>query len=158
MIFIPIENIRTKWDLEKGKSKYIIWTYNEFVEIHFINYINDKFNSYVKEVHTVEDDKLSTSVRFEILKCPELACQAKPQLRYNAIIKKYFCECPSSMICTKDNDEAEIEFFKETNVSNFSEENGFFDDPLKAILFWQKTIANYYLTDVETILNRRFFK
>ena len=158
MIFIPTKNIRTKWDIEKGKSEYIIWTYNDFVEIHFINYINEVFNSYVKEIHTVEDDGLSTGVRFEILKCPELACQAEPQLRYNTIIKKYFCECPSSMLSIKNTDESEMTYFKEQKIKKFIEKNGFYNDPLKAILGWQKSIANCHIAEVKEILNRKFFK
>lgn len=148
MIFVPTKNVREKWDIKDGEAEYIIWTYNEFVEIHYIHYKKDEFNSYVSEIHTEKEDDynskfLCTWHRFKLLNCPEICCQAEPQLRYNAIINKYYCICPSSMICTKNDDKDEIRYFKEMKIK-FTQKNGFSSDPLKAICLWQRSMAKSY--------------
>ena len=87
-----------------------------------------------------------------VLNCPLNACSSKPQLRYNKIINKWFCNCPSSAISTKNDDEDEID----SNLINGSltAERGYCDNPIEAILRWNESCAKDYKSIVKANLKK----
>ena len=87
-----------------------------------------------------------------VLPCSLNACECQPQLRYNNIIKKWFCNCASSAICTKNDDQDEINELLKWAKGEYTEEKGFCDDPISAILYWNLTMAESYKKIAEDLL------
>ena len=142
MIFIPPEDqieIMNKTD----EFEMIKWMYND--NMILFEWTNEP-QSHKKHIpfylHPIQIG------RENVLTCPESACQCYPQLRYNKIIDKWFCNCTSSAICTKDDDDQDeldelCVFDKRRN--SFDEQHGYCNDPIKAILLWNITVANALL-------------
>ena len=157
MIYIPKENIE-RVENEDG-SDFIFWYYKEDVAVVFewsrtpksqndeIIYVKDNDPFYLNVI---------TIGRENVQHCSEAACQAFPQLRYNSILNKWFCTCPSSMLCTGNTDLDEVksvDIMKLRRNRQIDEEHGFFDDPIKAILFWNINSLKSSLEINELILN-----
>ena len=91
-----------------------------------------KMNENNEVVYTNKYDSFYISViecmNEEVLNCPLSACSAKPQLRYNVIIDKWFCNCPSGALCTKDNDQSELNELLALE-KKYDEEHGFCNNP-----------------------------
>jgi len=71
-----------------------------------------------------------------VLPCSLDACRCNPQLRYNKIIDKWYCNCTSSALGTKNDDQDEIDTLLQYAKGEYTEEKGFFDNPYHAIMFW----------------------
>ena len=82
-------------------------------------------------------------MREAVLPCPLNACSCMPQLRYNKIIDKWFCNCASAAICTKNDDQSELDNLLSL-TKNFDYEHGFCDNPIEAILKWNESCAKDY--------------
>lgn len=146
MIFVPEKEKCSLWNNGLDEFIYIVYDYNHDIKISFKwmqKEKNDPFYIQLDEL-TVYKENGFDGHTIKILNCVEIGCQASPQLRYNNIIKKWFVTCPSSMICTKNDDNDELEIFVNTK---FTEENGFFDNPVNAILDWNKNIALFYIDE-----------
>lgn len=142
MIFVPEKEKCLLWNDKLDDRIFIIYQYDENLTINFQWYKDnneklDPFYLAIEEIKYVNN--LSMTVVLPVFKCLEPACQASAQLRYNDIIKKWFVTCPSSMICTKNDDQDELELFK--NMKTFNESAGFYDDLVNAILGWNDSIA-----------------
>lgn len=73
--------------------------------------------------------------------CNMINCgdQSYPQLRYNAIIDKWFCTCASSAICTENNDKDEIEGDMLKHLKgDYSELS---NTPFEAIIQWNLNVS-----------------
>ena len=150
MIFVPQKEKCSLWN-QSDNDIFIVYNYNDAIKICFYwKKYKGKFEPFSLEIKSIEIE----SIKLNIFNCTQPSCQAYPQLRYNDIMKKWYVCCPSSMICTKDNDESEIELFK---CIELIEKNGFYDDPINAILHWQKQInnnTNILIQQFETLFNR----
>lgn len=146
MIFVPTKEVCALWN-EMENLIFIILDYDKNTKIMFKWHKNDKgeydpFNLEVDSFQIAADEY--QTMYLQMLTCQEPACQALPQLRYNDIIKKWYCCCPSSMICTKNDDEDELKLFQDMNMQ-INEENGFFDNPRDAIIYWNQDRAKYII-------------
>ena len=61
--------------------------------------------------------------------------------------------CSSSLVCTKNNDKSELELYsikKALENNSLNETNGFFDDALGAVVYWNRSIIkeHEYLYDL----------
>ena len=149
MIFIPEKENCITWN-ETEDGIYILYFVdgndNRELPIQFIWSKTPKMNEKDEVYYEMDYDPFYLSViecmRDEVLNCPLNACSAKPQLRYNKIINKWFCNCPSSAICTKNDDQDEIN----SNLINgdLTEERGYCDSPIEAILKWNENCAKDY--------------
>lgn len=149
MIFVPKKEKAIIWNYDDiNHTIHIFYPLNDNCKLKIIWYgkNNEKFQTYnicIKEIYIKSKDKLNVE-NIKILNCMFPGCQCYPELRYNKIIDKWFCMCSSSMICTKDDDEDELEHpdinthFKNNTLT---EENGFFNNPIKALLDWNKNRA-----------------
>ena len=90
-----------------------------------------------------------------VLPCSLDACRCQPQLRYNDIIKKWYCNCSSSALGTKNDDEDEIKTLIYWAKGEYTEEKGFCDDPINAILRWNISLAEDYKFYAEELLKDR---
>ena len=79
-----------------------------------------------------------------VLMCSLIPCSSHPQLRYNKIINKWFCCCPSSAAGTKNDDQDEIDT-KLVNLDHIDQRHGYCDNPIEAILRWNESCAEDYL-------------
>lgn len=132
MIFIPKENVNTK---ESETFYFHHWNRPDGNSILLMQSKENPLDVFIESVN----------YRYYVLPCSEIACQCNPQLRYNSIAGKFFMVCPSSLICTEDNDQAELEFIKENSCE-------LFDDALDAIIEWNISEA---MTHIE-IAKKRF--
>ena len=140
MIFIPEKEKCTIWN-ETEDGIYIVYFVdgndNRELPIEFLWSKTPKMNEmnydpfYLSVIECMRD---------KVLNCH--SCSAKPQLRYNKIINKWFCNCPSSALCTKNDDQDEIN----SNLikGNLTEERGYCDSPIEAILKWNENCAKDY--------------
>jgi hypothetical protein len=146
MIFVPKKENAILWNDNLKDIIFIIYPINDNVKLH-IEWlkINNKFETYsinIKEISIKIDEYNWDNII--ILNCNFVGCQCSPELRYNKIINKWFCFCSSSMICTKDDENDELEYpIIEKCIKNntLNEENGFFDNPIDALLYWNKQRA-----------------
>lgn len=150
MIFIPKKECCLVWN-ETEDGIHIIYYIDgnntrEF-GIKFLWSKSPKMNEKNEVYYEMDFDPFYISVikcmNDEVLNCPLNACSAKPQLRYNKIINKWYCNCPSSALCTKNDDQDELdEMFSLTK--EFTEKRGFCDSPIEAILKWNENCAKDY--------------
>lgn len=150
MIFIPKKEDCLVWT-ETDDGIYILYyidgNENKEFGIQFLWSKTPKLNEKDEIYYEMDYDPFYISViecmNDKVLKCSLNACAAYPQLRYNKIINKWFCNCPSSALCTKNNDQDELnEMFHLTK--EFVEKNGFCDSPIEAILKWNESCAKDY--------------
>lgn len=106
----------------------------ELDEHEQVTRINDYDPFYLSVVECMND---------QVLDCPLNACSAKPQLRYNKIIDKWYCNCPSGAICTKNNDQSELDELLSLD-KEYDEKHGFCNSPIEAILKWNENCAESY--------------
>lgn len=136
MIFIPDRENCSIWN-ETEDYIVIVYNYNENVKINFEwKKYKDQFDPFyisIKEIIIINNN--GDILNLDVMPCNEYYCKELPQLRYNDIMKKWYACCPSSMLCTENDDEDEIELFK---CVDLIEKNGFYNDPINAILHWQK--------------------
>ena len=159
MIFIPtkdIDLIEREYD-----SDILHWYYNKNYIITFQWRRTPKYNQETQEITYIKDKdpfylRLKEINGEEILKCSLNACQCSPQLRYNKIINKWYCNCPSSAICTKDNDQDELDEMLFL-IKEYTKEKGFYDNPIEAIINWNfsqiKTLEQINKTLLNEFLN-----
>jgi len=143
MIFVPNENVSKNTD-ENG-SDFLFWEYNKDFEIMFEWERTPKYNKKTKETLYIKDyNPFYLSVikinDEEVMKCQMSACQAHPQLRYNKIIDKWYCNCPSSAIKTDNDDKSELLTILSRYDYKYKERDGFCDNPVKAIIMWNMGI------------------
>lgn len=148
MIFIPEKEKCALWN-ELEDLRFIIYDYDKNTKIMFKWYKHEnKYDPFYLEVYAIQVVKNTFDTTYlKSLECN--CCEAQPQLRYNDIIKKWYCICPSSMICTKNTDEDELKLW-ENNI--LDEEHGYYDNPIKAIFHWNKIIAESIIHQCENIL------
>ena len=150
MIFVPKKENCITWN-ETEDGIYILYFYDgndtRELPIRFFWGRTPKLDKNNNVYYEMDYDPFYLSVeecmRNEVLNCSLHACSAKPQLRFNKIIDKWYCCCPSSAIGTKNNDEDEIK----SNLiekENISYENGYCDNAIEAILKWNETEAKCY--------------
>ena len=147
MIFVPKKEDCTSWN-ECDNGVYISYHYEKKFPIIFLWGKTPKVNDNGDIIYTVDYDPFYLSIKEcmnnEVLNCSSKACSAKPQLRYNKIIDKWFCNCPSSALCTKNNDQDEIDSGL-IDINHINIENGYCDNPIEAILMWNKLFAQSYI-------------
>lgn len=156
MIFIPTENIRIV-DKDEG-GQWIFWNYIEkydYLAIIGFNWEKSPIER-SKDSDSNEYDWIFNKDSFyltvesilnePVLPCSLNACGCQPQLRFNKIINKWYCNCQSSAICTKNNDESEIDTLIKFSVNNnmINKKNGFCDNPIEAVLMWNILMAKSY--------------
>lgn len=135
------------------KEDCLIW--NETEQGIYIFYCIDGNNTrefpiqfFWKKNYDKEYDPFYLSVeeclRDEVLNCPLSNCSSKPQLRYNKIINKWFCCCPSSALSTKNDDQDEIDS-KLIDLNKVSFNIGYYDNPIEAILKWNETVGEDFV-------------
>lgn len=148
MIFVPNKDDCIVWN-ETENGIYISYCYNKqdfLIRFHWgltphlqkdqsIKYIMDYDPFYL----TVEQ-----CMHEMVLDCPLSSCSGKPQLRYNKIIDKWYCNCPSSAICTKNNDEDELNEMLAIYQKQYDYKHGFCNNPIEAILKWNISCAESY--------------
>lgn len=152
MIFIPTENV-VKRNNGKG-GLYLIWTYQQtYDQNYIITFEWTKTPIYNKKMDDVKYKfdhdpfylHVDTICYQDILPCSFAPCKCKPQLRYNKIIDKWFCNCASSAITTKNDDQSELE-----ELLCFDYEKNSFDkpeycnNPVEAIFQWNISMADSY--------------
>ena len=138
MIFVPEKENSIVWN-ETDDGIFIFYQYKELGTISFkwdkspetLDY-SDPFYLTVNGVNNEQ-----------VLRCTFAGCQCHPQLRYNDIIKRWFCNCESSAICTNNDDQDEINELL-SYTKEYDEAHGFFDDPIRAIIFWNIETAKEY--------------
>lgn len=79
-----------------------------------------------------------------VLPCALNACNCNPQLRFNKIINKWYCNCSSSALGTKNDDKDELKTLLEWAKGVYNEEKGFCDTPYRAIMCWNVFTAEDY--------------
>jgi hypothetical protein len=152
MIFIPKRDECELWCTYKDMI-YVIYPYNDKIKIHFTwtksqDETYETYNFHPSEIYFY-DESGNTEI-FPIFNCTYSPCKCMPELRYNSIIKKWFCECSSSLICTKDDDKDELEYppiknyIDRNEVEMLNDENGYFDDMFHALMYWNKQALNAY--------------
>ena len=134
MIFIPEENVDIR---ESDTHYYYHWNRSDGNDILFLQEKLNPEQVYIENIN----------YRYCVLPCPEIACRCEPQLHYNSIAKKFFMVCPSSLICTTNNEQAEYDFIIENSLS-------LFDDAFEAVINWNIEVAQIHLE----IARRRFSK
>ena len=160
MIFVPEKEKCIIWNDTPDEFIYILYEYNKDIKISFKwikNKDNDPFYIQLEGLTIFKDVFDRHSLR--VLNCVEPACECQPQLRYNKIINKWFCMCASSMICTKNDDKDELEhpdISKHFKENTLNEENGYFDNPVDAILNWNKSIAEFYFNECKELMKYEF--
>lgn len=150
MIWIPKKEECSVWH-ETENGVYILYFVdgddNRELPIRFLWEKTPKMNEKDEVYYEMDYDPFYISViecmNDEVLNCPLNACSAKPQLRYNKIINKWYCNCPSSAICTKNDDQEELNEMLSL-TKEYTEENGFCDSPIEAILKWNENCAKDY--------------
>ena len=139
MIFVPEKENSIVWN-ETDVGIFIFYQYKELGTISFkwgkSPETSDYSDPFYIEVTEVNNEP--------VLACSLNACSCQPQLRYNDIIKKWYCNCSSSAICTKNEDQDEIDELLFWAKGEYTEEKGFFDDPIGAILCWNVQTAEDY--------------
>ena len=143
MIYVPNKEECVTWN-NCGDYIYINWRYHPTDESN--NMISFKWYK-SPTTHDFSDSFYLCVVGVlnqYVLSCSLNACECNPQLRYNNIIKKWYCNCMSSAICTENDDEDEINELISFAKGEYTEKNGFFDDPIKAILNWNINMAENY--------------
>ncbi len=150
MIFVPKKEECATWH-ETENGVYILYFYDgndkrEF-PIQFFWGKTPKLDKNENIYYEMDYDPFYLSVkecmRDEVLNCPLNACSAKPQLRFNKIINKWFCCCPSSAICTKNDDQDEIDS-KLIRKENISSDHKYCDNPIEAILKWNESVGKAF--------------
>ena len=147
MIFVPDKEKINCWYNFKGQM-YLNYSFDENVIVNF-QWRKDK-NEYDPFYLFVESVVINDKT-INVLKCTLFPCNSLPQLRYNDIIKKWFCSCPSSMLGAKNNDESQLQQLK--NIE-FNEQNGFCDTPFNAILMWNKIMAQQIIKTCDDYLKK----
>lgn len=145
MIFIPHKMDCDIWkETDEGIHILYFADTKKEIPIRFFWDRTPKMNENNEVVYTNKYDSFYISViecmNEEVLNCPLSACSAKPQLRYNVIIDKWFCNCPSGALCTKDNDQSELDELLVLE-KKYDEEHGFCNNPIEAILKWNEICA-----------------
>ena len=115
MIFVPKKEDCLVWN-ETEDGIYILYFVDgndkRELPIQFLWSKTPKMNEKDEVYYEMDYDPFYLTVEQcmheMVLDCPLSACSGKPQLRYNKIIDKWYCNCPSSAICTKNNDEDEL--------------------------------------------------
>ena len=148
MIFIPKKEDCAVWN-ETGDEIYILYFVDgnesgEFsIEFHWSK--TPKSNEEDEIYYEMDYDPFYLSVEgcmnSEVLNCS--VCSSKPQLRYNKIIDKWYCNCPSSALCTKNDDQEELNELLSL-TKEYTEKAGFCDSPIEAILKWNENCAVFY--------------
>ena len=156
MIFVPEKEKCLIWNDKLKNEIFIIYQFNDRVRINFRwhkcqNDVYDPFYLCLEEIRIQEST--FENVIMPVFKCLEPACEASPQLRYNRLIKKWFVACPSSMICTKDDDQDELELFKN---KKFTEDEGFYNNPVLAILAWNNSIATCIVENCKKLMEVQY--
>lgn len=147
MIFIPKKEDCVVWN-ETDEGIYILYFVdgNERMEmpIRFFWGKTPKVGKNNQTIYTKDYDPFYISViecmNDEVLNCPLNACSAKPQLRYNKIIDKWYCNCPSGAICTKNDDQSELDELLSLDKV-YDKKHGFCNNPVEAILKWNENCA-----------------
>lgn len=150
MIFVPEKKNCTVWR-DCGDYVYIYYKVNPTPESN--NAIDFKWwkkDNDIKDPYYLEVQEV---LEHFVLPCSLDACRCQPQLRYNDIIKKWYCNCTSSALGTKNDDEDELKTM--LRGKEFTEENGFCDDPISAILRWNLARAEDYKFYAEELLKDR---
>ena len=156
MIFVPEKEKCLIWNDKLEDEIFMIYQFNDNVKINFrwYKYQNDVYDPFYLGLEEICIQKSTfENIVMPIFKCLEPACEASPQLRYNRIIKKWFVTCPSSMICTKDNDQDELELFKN---KKFTEDEGFYSNPVLAILAWNNNIATWIVENCKKLIEVQY--
>jgi len=151
MIFVPKKEECITWN-ELDDYIYINWRYYPTDESN--NMISFKWykSSQTKDFSDPFCIEVVRVLNQYVLPCSLNACECQPQLRYNNIIKKWFCNCASSAVCTKNDDQDEIDELLGYAKGEYTEEKGFFDNPIKAILYWNVNTAEDYIKINEYLL------
>ena len=159
MIFVPKKQDCITWN-ETDKGIYILYFQDGNEEREFpIRFFWDKTpkldennNIYCQMDYDPFYLSVEECMREEVLNCPLNACSAKPQLRYNKIINKWYCNCPSSALCTKNDDQDELKELLSL-TKRFDYNHGFCNNPIEAILKWNESCAKSYLNIAKNNLN-----
>lgn len=126
MLFVPKRQDCRLWNDKLQDQIYIIYDFKQG-DIHFKLqkfYPLQWFNAQIVECCKIDVQVCSLNV-----------CSCSPQLRYNDIIKKWYCCCPSSALAVKQNDdksELETMFFN----TEITKQNGFADNAVEAVMLW----------------------
>lgn len=152
MIFIPKEKVER--ERRENGEELLVWNYSEEYIISFLWRRTPKININTDMVELVADkDPFYLEVVAlnynPVMRCSSIACNANPHLRYNKIIDKWYCNCPSSAICTENNDKSEIEELLTFSNGEYTKENGFYDNPIEAILMWNITMSKNCLEEFQ---------
>lgn len=147
MIWVPKKEDCITWN-ETENGIYILYFYDGNDEREFpISFFWGKTPKSTEDgglTYEMDYDpfyiRVEECMRDEVLNCPMNACSAKPQLRFNKIINKWFCNCPSSAICTKNDDQDELDTMLSLD-KYFDYEHGFCDNPIEAILKWNESVG-----------------
>ena len=150
MIWIPKKEDCITWN-ETEDGIYILYFYDgndtRELPIHFFWGKTPKEDKNRNIYYEMDHDPFYLSVdecmRDRVLACPLNACSCLPQLRYNKIINKWFCNCASSAICTKNDDQSELDELLAL-TKEYDYEHGFCDNPIEAILKWNEGCAKDY--------------
>lgn len=162
MIFLPEKDKCKIWHIRNSGEIFIKWLYNndENFSINFLWNLEPYLAENEQIKYKQSEDPFYLSViecmKDPVLPCTEPACKSYPQLRYNNIIKKWFCNCSSSAICTENNDESEVNELLKFDIQNnrITSEYGYCETPIEAILYWNKMVLN----DLITSNNENFVK
>lgn len=135
MIYIPNNNVNHIKNTDS--FDILIWIYDNH-QIIFKWCRSPKYNKQNDSISYIKDyDPFYLNIsKLDNIDIHQCECSCFPQLRYNDIIKKFYCNCSSSAICTKNNDEDELKELLQF-VKDYNELNGFFNNPIDAITFWQ---------------------
>lgn len=157
MIFIPEKEKCIIWN-DMPEAVYILYEYNKSIQFQYIWHKDEKKELKPYKLELTQfifmKDSLGNLQTLPVLNC--IDCQCSPELRYNNIIKKWFCICSSSLICTKNDDKDELNHpWIKSALENDSlnEENGFFDHAIEAIIYWNQLIIKNYNNDYNYIKN-----
>ena len=139
MIFVPEPIDCITYNRFDENQIYIVYAYkgnqDYLIEFNWHKFKDkNEFDPFYLEV----DECMHTKV----LRCSYAGCNCLPQLRYNNIIDKWYCNCASSALGTKNTDESELETLLKDK--EYSKKNGFCNNPIEAILRWNIEMAESY--------------
>lgn len=156
MIFIPEKNVSK--NINEYDSDFLFWEYDKDFKIMFEWGRTPEYNEKSEEISYIKNyDPFYLRVLMinqeEMMQCPLNACKAYPQLRYNKIIDKWYCNCPSSALCTKNDDQDELDNLLK-GIKEFDEEHGFYSNPIEAIIKWNLSTCEDIKETNEMFLKR----